>query len=377
MLGLDHARIPIAQADSQVQANEVLCLQAIHRYKIALSFGIHEQPSFETVSARCGLNVEDLRRTLRYAMTDHIFCEPRPGIIAHTAASQTIAENPLIQDYVGNVCEVRFPASARTVDALQKYGKSQDASHSGFSLCNNTARGLYDELSHNPKLARQWNGAMSALALQIDFNFILGSFPWTSYTDTTILDIGGGCGDISIGLAPHLPSARFIVQDISETAWKQGQCISHESGAQIIFEAYDFRSPQPFRGADIYYFRNIFHNWPDKNCIEILRNQIPSLKTDARLIIDDFTLHEPGTLSASEERKRRWMDINMLVFFGSRERTLEDWKALLREADPRFELVKTTRASDQPNTILEVAWRGLQIQLGSPSIHEPNSTGDF
>ena len=291
-------------------------------------------------------------------MTDQIFCEPRPGFVAHTAASRLMAENPLMQDFVGNVCEVRFPASARTVDALQKYGESQDSSQSGFSLCNNTARGLYDELSHHPELARRWSGAMSALALQIDFDFILDSFPWASYIDPTILDIGGGSGDVSIGLKTRLPSARFIVQDASETARKQGECISADLGTDITFAPYDFRTPQPVQGADIYYFRNIFHNWPDKNCIDILRNQIPSLKRNARLVIDDFTLHEPGTLSASEERKRRWMDINMLVFFGSHERTLEEWRRLLIVADPHFELVNINRAPDKPNTILEVAWTG-------------------
>lgn len=82
-----------------------------------------------------------------------------------------------MRDFVGNVCEVRFPASARTADALQKYGQSENSSQSGFSLCNNTARGLYDEISHHPEQARRWNGAMSALTTQIDFDFILDSFP--------------------------------------------------------------------------------------------------------------------------------------------------------------------------------------------------------
>ena len=334
----------------------MLCLQAINRYKIASSFGIHEQVTFEALSAACQLNIEDLRRILRYAMTDHIFCEPQPGVVAHTAASRLLAENALIRDFVGNVCEVRFPASARTVDALEKYGKSQDASQSGFSLSRNTARGVYDEFSSNDEEGRRWNGAMRALASQIDFDFILNSFPWMSYTNATILDIGGGCGDVSIGLKRHLPTANFIVQDMSETACKQGQGNAASKGSDIRFEVYDFRNPQYIHGADIYYFRNIFHNWPDKNCIEILRNQIPSLKKNARLVIDDFTLHEPGTLAAAEDRKRRWMDINMLVFFGSRERTVSDWEKLLNAADPHFRLANVNRSPHHPNSILEIVW---------------------
>ncbi|KAL8778382.1 MAG: hypothetical protein Q9213_007437 [Squamulea squamosa] len=342
-----------------IGANEVMCLQTIYRYKIASSFGIYEQPSFQEVSAVSGLNVMDLQRILRYAMTNHIFCEPRPGFIAHTATSRLMAENPLMHDFVGNVCEIRFPASARAVDALEKYGESQAPNQSGFSLFNNTALGLYDELAHNTELSRRWDGAMSALALQIDFDFILNSFPWTSYANPLILDVGGGRGDVSIGLKAHLPNARFIVQDASDTARKQGECISACCGAEITYEYYDFRTPQPIHGADIYYFRNIFHNWPDKSCIDILRNQIPSLKENAMLVIDDFTLHEPGTLSGAEERQRRWMDINMLVFFGSHERTVEEWRNLLNAADPRFKLVNISRAPNKPNTILQVAWTNM------------------
>ena len=291
-------------------------------------------------------------------MTEHIFCEPQPGIVAHTAASRLLAENAPMRDFVGSVCEVRFPASARTVDALEKYGQSQDQNQSGFSLGNNTARGLFDELSCDAELARRFGGAMSALALQNDFDFIMDSFPWTSYTNPTILDIGGGSGDISIGLKARLPSAKFIVQDASKAALKEGERISAHQGTDITFTPYDFRAPQPVQGADIYYFRNVFHNWHDKDCIEILRNQICSLKKNARLVIDDQALHEPGTLSAAEERKRRSMDINMLALLGTHERTVEDWRKLLVAADSRFKLVNINKAPDKPNTILEIAWTG-------------------
>lgn len=297
-------------------------------------------------------------------MTSHIFCEPQPGIVAHTAASRLIAENPLIQDFIGNVCEIRFPASARTADALDKYGHSQDASQSGYSLSANTARGLYDELAHHPEQARRWTGAMSLLATEIDFDFILHSFAWTSHPAPTILDIGGGRGDVSIGLAKHLPVATFIVQDISAPAREEG---ARFANPHISFQAYDFRTPQPVQGADILYFRNIFHNWPDRTCVEILRNQVGALKPGARLVIDDFAVQDGEGGEGNGERKRRWMDINMLVFFGSRERTLEEWREMLAAADERFRLVGAKTARGQPNTILEVAWDVGDQMDGSPS----------
>ncbi|KAL8936665.1 MAG: hypothetical protein Q9211_004069 [Gyalolechia sp. 1 TL-2023] len=281
-----------------------------------------------------------------------------PGHIGHTAVSRLLASNSPVNDYVGNVCEVRFPASARTVDALEKYGKSQDANQCGFSLANNTALGVYEEFSCDPRRAQRWNGAMRALAIDLDFQFILDSKVWTSCSAPAIVDVGGGCGDISIGLAVHLPSARFIVEDASLEALQQGSTAISATplSERMTFQYYNFLSmPQPVHEAEIYYFRNIFHNWPDRNCIAILRNQVPALKNGSRLVIDDFTLHEAGTLAPTQELKRRWMDINMLTYFGSRERTITEWEQLLQDADRRFRF-QEVRQGQGPNMILDVVW---------------------
>lgn len=76
--------------------------------------------------------------------------------------------------------------------------------------------------------------------------------------------------------------------------------------------------------ADIYFFRWIFHNWSDKYCIQILRNQIPALKKVARIVINDNVLLEPGTLPRWREERLRSMDLTMLELQNSRERELED-----------------------------------------------------
>jgi hypothetical protein len=76
----------------------------------------------------------------------------------------------------------------------------------GFSLANNTNLGLYEELHKWPERQDRWNSTMSAMALRIDFEFIVHSLPWTSYPPGTIVaDVGGGNGTVSIGLAERLP----------------------------------------------------------------------------------------------------------------------------------------------------------------------------
>jgi len=50
------------------------------------------------------------------------------------------------------------------------------------------------------------------------------------------------------------------------------------------------------------------------------------------------------------------MDLQMLSYFGSRERTVSDWDLLFKEADERFEL-KNAIGLNGPGFILEVWWK--------------------
>ena len=144
---------------------------------------------------------------------------------------------------------------------------------------------------------------MSAMASKNDFDFIIQSFNWKNYASATVVDVGGGCGTISEGLALRLPGLRFIVQD-SEEVFRHAS-VAEEVKDRVLFTPHDFFQEQPVKGAEIYYFRNIFHNWPDENCISILRNLIPALTPGAHVIIDDFGLQEPLTLPPYRERQQR------------------------------------------------------------------------
>ena len=46
----------------------------------------------------------------------------------------------------------------------------------------------------------------------------------------------------------------------------------------------------------------------------------------------------------------------MMIYFGSRERTVDDWTYLLAKADPRFKLKHSKAASGQANVIISVDW---------------------
>jgi len=51
---------------------------------------------------------------MRHAMTNRIFKEVSPGVVAHTAASRVLAEDKAMQDWVGMATEDIMPVRAST-----------------------------------------------------------------------------------------------------------------------------------------------------------------------------------------------------------------------------------------------------------------------
>lgn len=52
------------------------------------------------------------------------------------------------------------------------------------------------------------------------------------------------------------------------------------------------------------------------------------------------------------------MDLEMAYTFNARERTLADWKALFKEADPAFVLKSVIEPTGSAMGILEFLWEG-------------------
>jgi hypothetical protein len=55
---------------------------------------------------------------MRHAMTNHIFKEVKPNVVAHTAASRILAEDPKMNDWAGFCLEDLWPVSVSSPFAL-------------------------------------------------------------------------------------------------------------------------------------------------------------------------------------------------------------------------------------------------------------------
>jgi len=161
-------------------------------------------------------------------------------------------------------------------------------------------------------------------------------------------------------LAKTFPHLDFVVQDLPANADSGRKAAAESLPAEVVsrltFQANDFTQPQPVRGADVYLFRMILHDWPDDEAVKILRHIVAAMnKADSRLVIMDTVLPMPGSVPVSVERIVRVRDLTMMQAFNSKERDLDDWKGLLVAADSRLQLVNVVQPFGSDMSVLEVA----------------------
>ncbi|KAJ2978448.1 hypothetical protein NUW58_g7491 [Xylaria curta] len=151
------------------------------------------------------------------------------------------------------------------------------------------------------------------------------SFPWASLKDGKVVDIGGGNGHISLGLA---------------------QAQQEDTGGRVTFQQHNFFDPQPIHEASAFLLRQCLHNNSDGDAVKIIRAVVPALERCPRgtpLLINEVILPEPGTATRSEEHHLRQVDFCMMVVFGAKLRSEREFSKLLKEADERLEIVGVHR----------------------------------
>ena len=143
------------------------------------------------------------------------------------------------------------------------------------------------------------------------------------FADNVLLvDIGGNQGHDLTQFRktyPHVPG-RLVLQDLPEVVNK-----SLCSGPSIEVMPYNFLDAQPVRGARAYYFRAVFHDWPDHICQRILRNTVTAMVPGvSRILIVDLVLPDVDAplFQAS-------LDIQMMSIGAGIERSETQWRNLL------------------------------------------------
>ena len=127
------------------------------------------------------------------------------------------------------------------------------------------------------------------------------------------------------GIVFDLPAGIGDARDYLQSMGVMGRC-------EVV--AGDFFASVP-AGADIYFLKQILHDWSDADSIKILKTCERAMKTGARLLVVEQVA--PNQMRAVvEDQLVAVNDLHMMVALGGRERTLDEFKSLLEAAELRF-----------------------------------------
>jgi hypothetical protein len=192
---------------------------------------------------------------------------------------------------------------------MNSFGYSLVFFFQGFSLANNSSDTMYRIMGQDPARAQRFSNAMAfrLTGPSLQLKYLVEGGPWQSLpSGGTVIDIGGSHGYAMVAIAEKFPSLKFIVQDLPPTIAAR-RPIPEKYNDYISFVEHDFFTPQPIKNADVYLFRWIFHNWADIHCIRILKNLVPALGPNSKVVVSEICLPEPNTMDARQERKLRFV----------------------------------------------------------------------
>jgi hypothetical protein len=158
---------------------------------VAEAVPIKQEISYADLSKKVGVDLTNLRRLVRHAMTNHIFREPKPGYVAHTSSSRLLAENLQIQAWTGFCLEDLWPPITSTVDAMDRWPGSQEPTETGFQVANNTTDSFFEHFAKNQDRLKRYGTAMAANAASEGYKVrhVVDGYPWDTLGQATVVDV--------------------------------------------------------------------------------------------------------------------------------------------------------------------------------------------
>jgi ubiquinone/menaquinone biosynthesis C-methylase UbiE len=188
-------------------------------------------------------------------------------------------------------------------------------------------------LDQHPESAEVYNRGLGGLSALNDQIASVYDFP----EGTVVIDIGGGRGDFLGRILARNPTARGVLFDRNSVINSAGIAANPACRDRVSLIAGDFFESIPPDG-DIYVMKQVLHDWGDLRASAILKNCRRVMKTSAKLLLVELNIPDagPGALFGS------LLDLQMLVVHGGRERTKDEFVALLRDSKYKLQRVIAT-----------------------------------
>ncbi|OTA84159.1 hypothetical protein M434DRAFT_83423 [Hypoxylon sp. CO27-5] len=251
---------------------------------------------------------------------------------------------------------LRFSAATRSLINMPYYFektgfKNVEGPPGPFQDAQGTDDNMFSWIMKDPLMTADFNAFVTGHAVNrkqwfesFDAEDILLRGTKTDPDATLMVDVGGGEGyDIAM-FHKRYPDApgRLILQDLPPAIDNL-----KELPPKVERQQHDFFQPQPVKGARCYYFHNILHNWPDADCVKILKSTAEAMTPGySKLLISEFVLPTSNT-----PLYPALLDIHMMAILNAMERTEAQYSKLLDAAG--LKVVKVWSVGAETEGIVE------------------------
>ncbi|MCP2339290.1 acetylserotonin O-methyltransferase [Actinomadura rupiterrae] len=146
----------------------------------------------------------------------------------------------------------------------------------------------------------------------------------------TLADLGGDEGVLLAEILSANPGLKGVLHDVPES-FDRVRATMEAAGTEDRCEL-AARAPDepPGRGADAYLLNHLLHDRDDDAATALLRGCRTALAADAVLLVVETVM--PPVLTPGDSATYGMTDLNTMVHSGGRERTAEEYRALLAAA---------------------------------------------
>jgi hypothetical protein len=192
------------------------------------------------------------------------------------------------------------------------------------------------------QVAEDFNRAMTATSnISCDAFVAVYDFSFAG----SVVDIGGGHGRLLASILQQASNARGILFDLPNVVSGAQQNLEALGVAQRVeIVAGDFFQKMP-AGADCYVAKSVIHDWDDGDARKILSNVRSAMAPTGRVLLYEAIVSPRNTSSFA-----KFLDLEMIVNAGGRERTVDEYRALFASAGLKLERVVATAS---PLSIVE------------------------
>jgi hypothetical protein len=284
--------------------------------------------AIDDLARRVGADPDALARLLRALISEGIFTRRRDGRYALNAQGSALRSDAPVS-IAGMARWVGLP------EHREHWSHLVDAIRTGKAVIPRL-RGMppFEYLAQHPDLAAIFNEAMTSIS-QSTIVPIVAAYDFSPYP--TIVDVGAGHGRLLAAVLEATPSSRGILYDLPDVVAGAPELLGqHGVATRVEIVAGSFFDTIP-AGGDLYISKNVIHDWADAEAITILSNIRAAASPGSCLVLAELVLPQHN-----REFIGNWIDMEMLLAQGARERTQAEYGALLEKAGYRLTRVVPT-----------------------------------